>query len=190
MADWDYIVNQCEKSAALCNVQFLGNGDVFSWEDYKRAITPVDEGGLANPDYKVAAALLARGALIKPWLCTEIKEQRVWDISSGERLDLVKRFANYGLEHWGSDDRGVETTRRYLLEWMSFAHRYVPVGILESGYSQQMNHCPPSNMMGRNDLETLMASGNSTDWEKIVAMFLGPSPEGFVFIPKHKSKSY
>ncbi|RYY89361.1 hypothetical protein EON63_00760 [archaeon] len=39
--------------------------------------------------------------------------------------------SNYGLEHWGSDDQGISTTRRFLLEWLSFLHRYVPVGLLE-----------------------------------------------------------
>lgn len=96
-------------------------------------------------------------------------------------------YSNYGLEHWGSDQQGVNTTRRFLLEWMSFLHRYVPAGILEK--AQKMNQRPP-NYIGRCDLETLMSSANSKDWVRISEMLLGPVSEDFTFIPKHKSNSY
>jgi tRNA-dihydrouridine synthase 3 len=179
-ANWDYIKQECAQAAREAGVQILGNGDVMNLSDYLKAL---DEGS------ELASALLGRGALIKPWLCTEIKERRVWDISASERLDLYKKFAFYGLEHWGSDQRGVDTTRRYLLEWISFAHRYVPVGIIQPGFEQAMDSRPPF-FCGRSDLETLLASPSARDWEKITEMFLGKCPEGFEFKPKHKANSW
>jgi tRNA-dihydrouridine synthase 3 len=96
------------------------------------------------------------------------------------RLTTRRNFVNYGLEHWGSDQHGVDYTRRFLLEWLSFLHRlvprdrhraavlflnhseflcsYVPVGLLEV-VPQQLNDRPPA-YFGRNDLETLMGSPN------------------------------
>ena len=40
----------------------------------------------------------------------------------------------------------VNNTRRFLLEWISFLHRYVPVGLLEV-VPQQMNQRPPTHMV-------------------------------------------
>ncbi|XP_059364883.1 tRNA-dihydrouridine(47) synthase [NAD(P)(+)]-like [Carassius carassius] len=173
-ADWEYI-DTCSKLAAP--VPLFGNGDILSYEDAMKA----RETG-------VSGIMVARGALIKPWLFTEIKENRHWDISSGERLDILRDFTNYGLEHWGSDTQGVEKTRNFLLEWLSFLCRYIPVGLLER-VPQKINERPPF-YMGRDYMESLMASQHVDDWIHISEMLLGPVPKNFSFLPKHKANAY
>ena len=134
---------------------FIGNGDCYSHVDY---LDHIQNAG-------VDSVMVARGALIKPWIFEEIEKGQYIDKSASERLGYVEKFVRYGLEAWGSDEVGVGQTRRFLLEWLSFAHRYVPVGILA--------HLPPSLQdrppayRGRSDLETLLASDNYLDWIKI-----------------------
>lgn len=111
----------------------------------------------------------------------------MWDISASERLEIIKRFVDYGLECWGSDEKGVDTTRRFLLEWLSFLCRYVPVGLLER---PQTIYQRPCAYVGRSDLETLLGSRSAEDWIRITEMFLGPVPDHFTFIPKHRSNAY
>ncbi|NXI67140.1 DUS3L synthase, partial [Anseranas semipalmata] len=186
VADWDYIA-ECAKIASP--MPLFGNGDILSYEDANQAMQMGVSGIMIAR--QVTAFLLcfwALGALIKPWLFTEIKEQRHWDISSSERFDILKDFTNYGLEHWGSDTQGVEKTRKFLLEWLSFLCRYIPVGLLEH-LPQKINERPPY-YIGRDYLETLMASQNVDDWIKISEMLLGPVPTSFTFLPKHKANSY
>ncbi|CAN9400688.1 unnamed protein product [Alternaria alternata] len=199
-ADWSYIaecsalINRLRKEQAdrtdtvaeadprdLANgghVYFVGNGDCYSHEDYYNHL---DNAG-------VDTVMVGRGALIKPWLFEEIEKGQYLDKSASERLSYIEKFTKYGLQTWGSDEMGIGTTRRFLLEWLSFAHRYVPVGLLE--------HLPPNiqdrppRFRGRNDLETLMASEHYKDWIKLSEMFLGPAHPNFKFEPKHKSNAY
>lgn len=176
-ADWAYI-SECAEISKGLGMPFFGNGDVLSYEEYYNNI---DTSG-------VDGVMIGRGALIKPWIFTEIKERRHIDMSSTERFEMLKDFCNYGLTHWGSDTQGVNKTRRYLLEWQSFLYRYVPVGLLEV-LPQKMNDRPPK-YRGRDELETLMASDNVKDWIKLSEMILGKAGEEFRFTPKHKSNSY
>uniref|UniRef100_UPI001CB90CFE tRNA-dihydrouridine(47) synthase [NAD(P)(+)]-like n=1 Tax=Erigeron canadensis TaxID=72917 RepID=UPI001CB90CFE len=175
--DWEYVY-QCTRKAPD-TLQVLGNGDIFSFSDWNKHKSNCPE---------LSSCMIARGALVKPWLFTEIKEQRDWDISSGERLNILKDYVRFGLEHWGSDTKGVETTRSFLLEWLSYTYRYVPVGLLEV-LPQRLNSRPPA-YFGRDDLETLMASESAVDWIKISEMLLGKVPVGFSFSPKHKSNAF
>jgi len=183
-ADWDYIANRVATSQdkSLPQIPVIGNGDIMTYGDYVEKVEKRE--GVTN------CAMLARGALIKPWLPTEIKERRDWDISASERLDLLKDFVRFGLEHWGTDQQGVNNCRRFLLEWLSFLHRYVPIGLLEQNTPRGINLRPPKFMCGRSDLETLFLSDHCSDWIKISEMLLGPVPDGFQFEPKHKANSY
>lgn len=159
-------------------VFFLGNGDVFSPTHYDQHLTHAG----------VDTCMLARGALIKPWLFEEIAAGQHLDKSSSQRLEYVEKFCRYGLEAWGSDEIGVGQTRRFLLEWLSFACRYVPVGLLEV-LPPEINDRPP-RYKGRDELETLLASDNYLDWMKVSEMFLGKANKDFRFEPKHKSNAY
>ncbi|KAK1437302.1 hypothetical protein QVD17_03092 [Tagetes erecta] len=176
-ADWEYVY-QCTRKAPE-TLQVIGNGDICSFSDWTNHKSACPE---------LSSCMIARGALVKPWIFTEIKEQRDWDISSGERLNIFKDYVRFGLQHWGSDTKGVETVRHFLLEWLSYTYRYVPVGLLEV-LPQRLNSRPPA-YFGRDDLETLMASESAADWIKISEMLLGKVPDGFTFSPKHKSNAY
>lgn len=196
-ADWGYIA----ETAALINslkaasaaavdtaaqkeardklpVYLVGNGDCYSHIDYYSGI---EQSGADS-------VMVARGALIKPWIFEEIAAGQYLDKTATERLGYVRDFARYGLECWGADELGVATTRRFLLEYLGFSYRYVPVGILET-LPPRIQDRPPQ-WRGRNELETLLGSGDYRDWIKITEMFLGKAPEDFYFTPKHKSNAY
>ncbi|PFH34998.1 dihydrouridine synthase (dus) protein [Besnoitia besnoiti] len=175
-ADWRYVA-QCRETLDA-SIPIIGSGDVFSSPEFEFRLASGAVDGL----------MIARGALIKPWIFTEIAEQKIWDISASERLDLLKKFVGFGLEHWGSDSRGVATTRRFLLELLSFQHRYVPPPFFE--FLPQMLQWRPSSFVARSDLEQKMSSPSVKDWIDICSLLLGPPPPEFSFVPKHASNSY
>lgn len=186
-ADWNYISQVADHLRSVENasdldrprIQFVGNGDVNNYEDWYRYLD-----GNENID----SVMVARGALIKPWIFEEIDSMQHLDKTSSERLEILKDYAQFAMEHWGTDEYGISLCRRFFCEFMSFFHRYLPVGILER-VPVQLNERPP-NWKGRDDLESLLGSTDVQDWIKLSEMFFGKTDENFVFLPKHKSNSY
>ncbi|KAG7195827.1 tRNA-dihydrouridine synthase 3 [Scheffersomyces spartinae] len=176
--NWNDIKADDKDRTDIQPTAFVGNGDIYTHEDWYKAtsIPGVD------------SVMVARGALIKPWIFEEVEAQQYLDKSALERLEILKTFSHFALEHWGSDEYGVGQARRFMCEFMSFTHRYIPVGILER-LPPKINERPPM-WRGRNEMETLLGSGDYQDWIKITEMFLGKVGTNFQFTPKHKSNAY
>ena len=66
---------------AVAPVPIFGGGDCYSSQDYWEKIEQSGVDGI----------MVARGALIKPWIFTEITERREWDISARERLEEIRK---------------------------------------------------------------------------------------------------
>jgi tRNA-dihydrouridine synthase 3 len=98
------------------SVPVIGNGDILTHYE-ARARRRVSG---------VASVMLARGALIKPWLFREIREDREWLPSAEERLALLWRFVELLREHFGTDERGQARTLRFLPWHLGFFCRYRP----------------------------------------------------------------
>lgn len=185
-ANWDYIAEvgkvvqdwNAEQEDKAQRTWFIGNGDVYTHEQWHDAVNT--EG--------IDSVMVARGALIKPWIFEEVEAQQYLDKSASERLEYMRQYAQFALEHWGSDEYGLEVSRRYMCEFIGFTHRYIPVGILER-LPPKLNERPPK-WRGRNEMETLLGSSDYKDWIKITEMFLGKALPNFSFTPKHKSNAY
>ena len=172
-ADWDYI-GECVKES---KIPVIGVGDIYRYTDFEKA----KEKG-------VCSVAIARGALVKPWIFREIKEKIDYDISSSERIDILREYAEFALTHWGSDEKGVNTVRDFMCHHLTFMSRYVPVHCcIEKNLEPSLKVRPYEGICYRDEMEKLLASNKNEDLVKITEMFLGKAPDDFVFVPKHKS---
>lgn len=112
-ADWDLI----GRVAAERGIPVVGNGDIlthFEAEDRRK------RSG-------VASLMLARGALIKPWLFREVREGRSWLPTAQERLGMIWRLVELMREHFGHDERGRRRILGFLPWHLDFFCRYRPL---------------------------------------------------------------
>jgi hypothetical protein len=110
-ADWAAI----GEVAAAVGIPVVGNGDILFPEDIDRcrAISGVQ------------AVMIARGALIKPWIFSEASGQPFDDAPAG-RVALYRRYVQLAREHFGEDERGTTRLRPFLVWHLGLWCRHIP----------------------------------------------------------------
>jgi tRNA-dihydrouridine synthase 3 len=110
-ADWDAI----GEVASAVRVPVVGNGDLLFPHEITAALA---RSGCAG-------VMIARGALIKPWI---FREATAGDeaITPEERLAIYRRYVALARAHWGEDDYATIRVREFLLWHLGFWCRYAP----------------------------------------------------------------
>ncbi len=112
-ADWDLVA----RLAAERGIPVIGNGDILTWYE------AIDRWEAS----RCASVMIARGALIKPWLFREIITKKSWEPTAEERITICHRLAVYMKEHFRDDAKGRERTMRFLPFHLGFFCRYRPL---------------------------------------------------------------
>ena len=150
-ANWELV----REAVARSSVPVIGNGDIYHPEEAAAALA---RSGCA-------ALAIGRGALHKPWLFQEIRENRDLDPSADERLELLRRYVRYAAEHFGDDALGKRRTRWFLRQHMNFLCRYMPLGAVP--YRQYLQTRPPGLETPRSPLEAMMARRDLAAFEEL-----------------------
>jgi tRNA-dihydrouridine synthase 3 len=138
-ADWDAIA----EVAGAVAVPVIGNGDLLYPHEVRERLAASG----------CAAVMIARGALIKPWIFKEAASG-YWDITAEERVAIYRRFVALAAEHWQLDDYGRARLRTFLRWHAGFWCRYVPRRADGSWPSMQHRE---SAFEPRSPLEALLA---------------------------------
>lgn len=110
-ADWEAIA----RVAAAVPVPVIGNGDLLFPHEVRDALA---RSGCT-------AVMIARGALIKPWIFREVAHGEQ-DVTPEDRLVIYRRYAALARAHWGEDEYAMTRIRDFLLWHLGFWCRYAP----------------------------------------------------------------
>ena len=153
-AEWTLL----DEAARSLPSPVLGNGDLLTSWDLDRRLT----------ETSVRSFLVARGALIKPWIFAEFADRQPRDPSAAGRWQVMRRYFELATEHFGDDQKGLDRIHRFFLWHMQFWIRWRPWT-----HGQYLAQLPNSLIQARapevsGDPEMiLLASEDESDHEQI-----------------------
>ncbi len=124
-ANWQLVKQLVEERS----IPVIGNGDILTHYEAERF----------QQLSGCASLMVARGALIKPWIFREINDGKSWEPTAEERIELYHRLAGYMKEHFYDDDKGRQRAMRFLPWHFAFFWRYRPLPEAEFG-AQSLEH--------------------------------------------------
>ena len=160
-ADWALI----SQVAAECPVPVLGNGDILiPWE----ARTRLESSSAVG-------AVIARGALTKPWIFKELLEDKEWIPSAAEQWEVLVRFTNYLREHFGADELGRQRGTTFLswhLDWFA-RYRALP----EAEWAEAAGQHPLMQTRSLSEPDLVLPGKDDQQGRDELAALLWDSPE-------------
>lgn len=164
-ADWDAVGRLVQDTG----LTVIGNGDILTWYEARDRLAQSGAHGL----------MLARGALIKPWLFQEIREGRELCLTAEQRVPIYHRLATYFREYFGEDELGHRRTMLFLPWHFGFFARYRPLPEAEWGAAaaeHPLMQTRDAKAEPVTPLERLLATGNH-DRHREIAQALWDAPD-------------
>jgi tRNA-dihydrouridine synthase 3 len=112
-ANWN-VIGEIQRER---DIPVVGNGDILTWYEHKQRI---DVSG-------ASAAMVGRGALIKPWIFKEVAEEKEWSPTPEERVEVYLRLCGYFKDHFQADELGLKRYMEFMPWHFGFFCRYRPL---------------------------------------------------------------
>ena len=158
-ADWDAVAELVQSLP----IPVIGTGDILTWRDAKKH----------REHTGCAGVMLARGALIKPWLFREIAEERDIVLDFHQRANLLRRYRALALAHFGDDERGRLRVSEFLHWHLDFFNRYRPVRSEDvDPDAHPLIQTRDARFESDDEFERLMYSGNPDDRQELTTRLM------------------
>ena len=158
-ARWELI----DEVQQAVEIPVIGNGDLLTpWDLEKR-----------REETSIRSFLVARGALIKPWIFRELETGEPWDPTVAERWEIMQSFVGFAKEHFGDDEKGMQRVERFFLWHWKWWHRYRPwtAGDHAETWPESLVQARNRRVEGDPELE-LLASEDEEDHRVILRRLL------------------